>query len=97
NLSLLRSGAEQFFIRLFPSDKAKVGAFNDRITISKDFVSDRDALISDVKNLDFGNSTRLWDAVAESLEALKGADGRRVILVFTDGDDSGEGIGLNTV
>ncbi len=97
NLSLLRSGAEQFFIRLFPTDKAKVGAFNDRITISKDFVSDRDALISDVKDLDFGNSTRLWDAVAESLEALKGADGRRVILVFTDGDDSGGGMGLNAV
>ena len=97
NLALLRSGAEQFLIRLFPSDKAKIGAFNDRITISKDFLRNRDAMISDIKNLDYGNSTRLFDAIAESLVALKGADGRRVILVFTDGADSGGGIGLNGV
>jgi len=54
-------------------------------------------LISDVKNLDFGNSTRLWDATSESLDALKGADGRRVILLFTDGDDTGSSISLGTV
>lgn len=97
NLALLRVAAEQFLIRLFPTDKAKIGAFNDKITISKEFVSDRDALVSDVKDLDFGNATRLWDAVSESLEALKGADGRRVILVFTDGVDEGSNIGLGTV
>jgi VWFA-related protein len=31
----------------------------------------------------------LWDAVDASLEELKGLEGRRVILVFTDGDDTG--------
>jgi len=97
NLSLLRSAAEQFLIRLFPQDKAKVGAFNDRVEISREFSSDRDALISDVRNLDFGNSTRLFDAVAESLDALKDADGRRVILIFTDGADTGSDIGLGKI
>ena len=43
-----------------------------------------------MKNLDYGNGTRLWDAVGASLDELKGVEGRRVILVFTDGDDTVE-------
>ena len=53
--------------------------------------------MTDVKNLDYGNGTRLWDAVGASLDELKGIDGRRVILVFTDGDDTASKIGLGTV
>ena len=52
--------------------------------------------MTDVKNLDYGNGTRLWDAVAASLDELKGIEGRRVILVFTDGDDTSSRIGLGT-
>ena len=37
SLSLLRDAAEQFLIRLFPDDKAKVGAFNDKIEVSATF------------------------------------------------------------
>jgi Ca-activated chloride channel family protein len=97
NLPLLRSASETFLMRLFPQDKAKVGAFNDRVEISREFSSNRDALIAEVHNLDFGNSTRLWDAVDESIDALKEADGRRVILLFTDGADTGSSIGLGRV
>jgi Ca-activated chloride channel family protein len=87
-IALLRQAAEQFLIRLLPDDKGRVGAFNDKIQFSSRFTSDRDELVSDVKDLDYGNGTRLWDAVDASLEELKGIDGRRVILVFTDGDDT---------
>jgi Ca-activated chloride channel family protein len=87
-IDLLKQAAEQFLIRLLPDDKARVGAFNDKIQFSSRFTSDRDELVSDVKNLDYGNGTRLWDAVDASLEELKGIDGRRVVLVFTDGDDT---------
>ncbi len=97
NLDLLRDGAEQFLIRLLPQDQGKVGAFNDKIQVSAGFSSDRDRLISEVKNLDFGNGTRLWDAVSLSLDELRGVDGRRVILVFTDGDDTSSRVGLGTV
>jgi Ca-activated chloride channel homolog len=87
-IDLLKQAAEQFLIRLLPDDKARVGAFNDKIQFSSRFTNDRDELVSDVKNLDYGNGTRLWDAVDASLEELKGIDGRRVVLVFTDGDDT---------
>ena len=97
SIDLLKKAAEQFLIRLLPDDKAKVGAFNDKLEISSRFTNNRDELISAVKDLDFGNSTRLWDAVAMSLDELKGIEGRRVILVFTDGDDTDSKTNLGTV
>jgi Ca-activated chloride channel family protein len=89
SLDLLRAAAEQFVLRLLPADKARVGAFNDKIQfMGRSFMNDRDQLVTDIKNLDYGNGTRLWDALAASLEELKSIDGRKVILVFTDGDDT---------
>ncbi len=88
NLDRVRDAAEQFVIRLWPQDKAKVGAFNDRIQISAEFTSNRDQLIREVRGLDYGNGTRLFDALLVGLDELKPIDGRRVILVFTDGDDT---------
>jgi Ca-activated chloride channel homolog len=88
-LDLLRAAAEQFVLRLLPADKAKTGAFNDKIQIKgSKFTNDRDQLVTDIKDLDYGNGTRLWDAIAASEDELKGIDGRRVVLVFTDGDDT---------
>ena len=97
SISLLKAAAEQFLLRLLPADQGRVGAFNDKIQISAHFTKNRDDLISEVKELDFGNGTRLWDAVLTSLEELNGVDGRRVVLVFTDGDDTESRTRLGTV
>ena len=96
-IDLLKQAAEQFLIRLLPDDKARVGAFNDKIQINARWSNDRDQMITDVKNLDYGNGTRLWDAVGASLDELKTIDGRKVVLVFTDGDDTESKISLGHV
>ena len=96
-IDLLKRAAEQFVIRLLPEDKGRIGAFNDKVQISSRFTSDRDELVSAVKDADFGNSTRLWDAVALSLDELRPVDGRHVVLVFTDGDDTDSRTNLGTV
>jgi Ca-activated chloride channel family protein len=96
-ISLLRAAAEQFVIRLLPDDTGRVGAFNDKIQFSSGFTSNRDELAADLKELDYGNGTRLYDALAASLDELKGIEGRRVVLVFTDGDDTASRIGLGKV
>ena len=88
NLELLNRAAEQFLIRLLPDDRAQVGAFNDKIQLSGEFTGDRDALIAALDELQFGNPTRLNDALEVSLNALERVQGRRVILIFTDGEDT---------
>jgi Ca-activated chloride channel homolog len=101
NMEFVKQAAEEFLIRLLPEDKAKVGAFNDKIQVlprDEPFTNNRDLLIRLVKDsLDFGYPTRLWDAVDESIAHLETAEGRRVVLVFTDGDDSASKRGRDDV
>src|SRR3954468_7567555 len=96
-IDLLKLAAEQFLLRLLPEDKGRVGAFNDKIQFNARWSNNRDQMITDAKNLDFGNGTRLWDAVGASLDELKNIDGRKVILIFTDGDDTESKLRLGTV
>ena len=88
NLDLLKRSAEQFLAALSAGDRAQVGAFNDRIQLNGTFTNESSALISALDQLDVGNPTRLYDAVDASLDALKNVDGRRIVVVFTDGDDT---------
>jgi len=98
NLELLSRAAEQFVIRMLPKDKGLVGVFNDKIEFfPATFTANRDTLIAALKDLDFGNPTRLYDAIAASMERLHKIDGRRVVLVFTDGDDTGSRVNVNDV
>jgi Ca-activated chloride channel family protein len=95
SIDLLRDAAEQFLIRLLPEDKGMVGAFNDKIQFPvRDFTSDRDELIAALKDVDYGNPTRLFDAIQASLDELVRLKGRRVVLVFTDGEDTASKIGM---
>ena len=89
-LDRVKAAAEQFLIRLLPEDVGRVGAFNDKIEFlpEDEFTGDRDRLIKLLNDLDFGYPTRLWDAVDESLRRLEGLQQRKVVLVFTDGEDT---------
>ena len=101
NLDFVKMAAEEFLIRMLPEDRAKVGSFNDKIKIlprDEPFTGNRDRLIRLLKeDLDFGYPTRLWDAVDESIAQMEVLEGRRVVLVFTDGDDSASKRGRDDV
>ena len=97
SLDLLKAAAEQFLIRLLPHDRGMVGAFNDKIQFVSPLTSDRDDLVSSLQDIGFGNPTRLFDAIDASLEQLKPIEGRRVVLIFTDGEDTFSKIGSGTV
>jgi len=101
NLDFVKMAAEEFLIRMLPEDRAKVGSFNDKIKIlprDEPFTGNRDRLIRLLKeDLDFGYPTRLWDAVDESIAQMEVVEGRRVVLVFTDGDDSASKRGRDDV
>jgi Ca-activated chloride channel family protein len=89
--------AEQFLLRMLPQDRGQVGAFSDKIQFSGTFTNDRDDQIFALNDLQFGNPTRLYDAINESMAMLKGVDGRKVVVVFTDGDDTASRVGMGDV
>ena len=97
NLDRLKLATEQFLIRMLPEDKAQVGAFSDKIQFSGQFTSDRDDLIGALGDLQFGNPTRLYDAIDLSIGELESVPGRKVVLAFTDGDDTASKRGMGDV
>jgi Ca-activated chloride channel family protein len=91
NLSLLRAAAEQLFARLRPDDVARVGLFGHEIAISPSFTHDPDQLRAALPDRIAADApTPLWRAVDEAMDGFEtGSDARPVILVLSDGKDSG--------
>lgn len=91
NLPLLRAAAEQLFARLRPDDVARVGTFGHEIIISPSFTRDPTDLGTVLPRRIATNApTPLWRALDEALGAFGDAtDARSVILVLSDGKDSG--------
>jgi Ca-activated chloride channel family protein len=97
HLDLLKAATEQFILRMLPQDKGQVGAFSDKIQFSGEFTNDRDDLVAALRDLQFGNPTRLYDAIDASMDVLKDVEGRKIVLVFTDGDDTASRRGMGDV
>jgi Ca-activated chloride channel family protein len=97
HLDLLKAATEQFILRMLPADKGQVGAFSDKIQFSGEFTNDRDDLVAALRDLQFGNPTRLYDAIDASIDMLDEVEGRKIVLVFTDGDDTASKRGMGAV
>jgi Ca-activated chloride channel family protein len=90
NLPLLRAGAEELFKRLGPDDAAKVGTFGNSVTISPTFTRDPAELRAALPTTIEDAPTPLWRAVDDAMNAFdKEGSERRVVLVLSDGKDSG--------
>ncbi len=91
NLDLLRTAAEHLIASLAPGDRVRVGTFGREIAISPTFTSDPEALRAALPEAIAPDSpTPLWLAIDEALDAFESAsDARRVVLVLSDGRDSG--------
>ncbi|HUL75277.1 MAG TPA: VWA domain-containing protein [Vicinamibacterales bacterium] len=97
-LDLALASAEQFVDRLRPDDKARVGVFSLHTWLSPDFTADRDALVAWLhRDQPWNNPTAILDAVNEAITDLTGENGRRVVVVFTDGCDTASTTGWSTI
>ncbi len=92
----VREAAGVFVDNMLPADRARIGSFSDQIAIDPDtFTSDRGVLRRILRDdLPPQGITPLWNATNLAMDALKSEDGRRVILLFTDGKDT-PGLGPN--
>jgi Ca-activated chloride channel homolog len=93
NLPLLREGSEELFKRLHADDAIRIGTFGHDVSISPTFTRDPVELRASLpRTIAPDAPTPLWRAVDEGLEVFKNRsedDGRPVILVLSDGKDSG--------
>jgi len=89
NFDLEERAAEAFVAAMLPADKARIGSFARHIQIDpEEFTSNRDALVKILRTeLQEDGPTPLWNAVDRAIDKLLIEQGRRVVLVFTDGVD----------
>jgi Ca-activated chloride channel family protein len=91
NLPLLRAAADQLVTRLLPADRARLGTFGRDVVISPTFTTDGAELRAALPEvIERDAPTPLWRAIDEAITAFDvDAEERRVVLVLSDGKDSG--------
>ena len=97
NFRLIQAAGEAFVRKLRPEDKARIGSFAARIQVDPEtFTSDQEQLVRILRTeLQDEGPTPLWNAVNVAITSLLREEGRRVVLVFTDGDDNPMNFKLN--
>ncbi len=90
HFGLLEAAGEAFVRRLTAVDKARIGSFAWRVDLDpEDFTSHHKELLRILRmELQTDGPTPLWNAVDVAITSLLNEQGRRVVLVFSDGDDN---------
>ncbi len=79
--------AKEFVASVRPKDSLGVLMFADRATLMQDLSTDRQPLIDAIGQYKAIGGTALYDALGDSFERLKTVEGRRAVVVVTDGRD----------
>ncbi len=87
-----KASAWRFMSRLDAEDRISLIRFDDRVELVQDWTSNRNTLRRALNRLTTGLFTRFNDALfLAAREQLGKIDGRKAIIVLTDGIDSGRG------
>ena len=84
---LAKAAASSFVAALRPQDALGVMMFADRTELVVDLGTGRDKAQAAIASYRPAGGTALYDAIGESLDRLKKVEGRRAIVVVTDGRD----------
>lgn len=84
--------AQTFVSQLAPQDQIAVVKFANESATVQPLTTDKNAVQASLKALEpEGNQTAMYDAVIEAVNLLKGFAQRRIIVLVTDGRDTGRG------
>ena len=89
NLGAIQTAGYLFAQNLSQGDTARVGLFSSRVRFGPDFSDDLGQHYALLSSMRPQGKTALYDAVIAALDELSVVDGRKSLLLFTDGDDSG--------
>ncbi len=80
--------AAKGFVAALPArDRLAVLTFADKVHLAHDLIGLREWSLDAIGKYQVGGGTALYDAIAESLVPLRRFEGRRVVVVVTDGRD----------
>jgi len=82
-----REAALSFLEGLRPEDQGMVVSFSDSVQVVQPFTSDRSALSAAIRKTRVEGGTALYDALWTTADLLERFDGRRAIVLLSDGRD----------
>jgi Ca-activated chloride channel family protein len=83
----LKAAVRQFLLKLKPADQLTLVAFNEEMFVLAQRENDPAKLSAAVDRLTTWGGTTLYDAIIRSVELLSRQQGRRSLVVFSDGED----------
>lgn len=89
SLSAIQTAAYLFVQNLSEGDRARIGLFGSDVRFGPSFSSLLEEHLAVLRTMRARGKTALYDAILEALALLEEVEGRKTLLVFTDGDDAG--------
>lgn len=86
-LGAIQKAAMVFVEQLRKADQVKVISFDDQLRDLNDFTADRAVVKSAILKTRSGYGTKLYDAMDLALASLRPIQGRKAIVIFSDGVD----------
>jgi VWFA-related protein len=86
-LKAIQHAAVDFTSQLRPGDRMMVISFDNEVRRLTDFTQDRAELEHAIRSTESGFGKLLYEAVASALDQLKDVEGRRAVILFSDGVD----------
>src|SRR5215468_4437060 len=84
----IHNAALAFIKQLRPDDQVMVVSFDSKVRFHCDFTNDYDTLRQAIHETRTGGSTKLYEAVDKVVDRLEQIEGRKAIVLFTDGVDT---------
>ena len=86
-LAFMQAAAVAFVEKLEAADRVKVISFDSQVRELSDFSSNRATLKAAIGKTTSGEGTKLYDAFELALSSLRKLEGRKAIVLFSDGVD----------
>lgn len=86
-LDVIKDMALAFAREIRPEDRLMIITFDNEIRQRTDFTSDYKEIESAVRSAESGFGKLLYEAVTRALDELKSVEGRRAVIIFSDGVD----------
>ncbi len=93
----VHQAAASFVETLRPQDKSLVIDFDDKVFLLQDLTGEQAQLKEAVNSTEALGSTALYDALHAAFRKLRGIEGRKAIVLLTDGDDTSSQFAYNRI
>lgn len=88
-LDLMKEASIEFTRQIRPDDRIAVAAFNSQVWLVQTFSNDRQRIAQAISRVRSGGGTAFYDALHACIrEYMDGIEGRKAIVIFTDGVDN---------